>query len=352
MTQPVKLYRLGLVVGKFSPLHRGHEHVINQALNTCDRVLVVGYSQPPFPGCELEQRKAWVDRRFPQVINCQVDDAWVQQRCAEMGIAWQPVPLNDAPDEEQQAWLAWLLDEPLQMRPDAMFGSETYVIPTTKLLGQQWGRSVEPVVVDLERKANPISATQVRTNVHAHREWLHPDVYRDFVHRVVLLGGESSGKTTLAQALAEEFQTAWVPEYGRERWVACGGQLTLEDLSEIARIQAEREDALLSTAHAVLFCDTSPLTTLGYAGWMFNTQPEALRELAQRPYSLTVFCESDFDFVQDGTRRNAEFQRLQQEWYEAQLASRDELVLRVRGSVSDRVAQVKKAVLTLIEAGS
>jgi nicotinamide riboside kinase len=38
------------------------------------------------------------------------------------------------------------------------------------------------------------------------------------VRRIALLGGESSGKTTLARALAQSLGTSWVPEYGRQRW--------------------------------------------------------------------------------------------------------------------------------------
>lgn len=343
MTAPAPRHRLGLVVGKFSPLHRGHEHLIAQALAACEQVAVVGYSQPAFAGCGRAQREAWVARRFPQVLNLQIDDAAVHARCAERGLAWRAMPPNAAPDAEHQDWLAWLLDGPLGLRPDAMFASEAYVFPTAERLGRRWGHAVTPVCVDPGRRRHPVSATQIRQDPHRYREHLHPDVYRDFVLRVALVGGESSGKTTLAQALAEAFHTAWVPEYGRERWVERGGQLTLNDLLDIGRIQVEREEAALAQAHALLFCDTTPLTTLGYAGWMFDARPEALMTLAQRRYDLIVLCEGDFAFVQDGTRQPPGFRTTQQAWYEQQLALRSEPVLRVRGSVAERVAQVRAA---------
>jgi NadR type nicotinamide-nucleotide adenylyltransferase len=347
MTLPVPRHRLGLVVGKFSPLHLGHEHLIRQALDACERVVVLGYSQPEFPGCGRERRQAWVARRFPQVLNIQVDDGWVRQRCAERGLTWRSMPTNGAPDAEQQAWLAWLLTEPLALRPDAMFASEAYLAPTCALLSRVFGHTVTPVCVDPGRLAYTVSATRIRRDVHAHRAWLHPDVYRDFVRRVVLLGGESSGKTTLAQALATGFDTAWVPEYGRERWTERNGQLTLPDLLHIGRTQVEREEAMLAQANGLLFCDTSALTTLGYAGWMFGAQPEALQTLARRRYDLAVLCENDFGFVQDGTRQNVEFQRIQQAWYEARLNLCPFPVLRVRGSLMHRLAQVRDALSEL-----
>lgn len=350
MTARAPRHRLGLVVGKFSPLHRGHEHLIAQALAACEQVAVVGYSQPEFPGCGRLQREAWVARRFPQVLNLQVDDATVRARCADRAIAWRPMPPNTAPDAEQQDWFAWLLDGPLALRPDAMFASEAYVFPTCERLSRLWGHAVTPVCVDPQRRTHPVSATQIRRDPHAHREHLHPEVYRSFVRRVVLLGGESSGKTTLAQALAEAFQTAWVPEYGRERWVERDGQLTLQDLLDIGRIQVEREEAALAHANGLLFCDTSPLTTLGYAGWMFGAQPEALQALAQRPYDLVVLCDADIDFVQDGTRQPADFRARQQAWYRQQLSRPGMPLVEARGSVAQRVAQLQPLLHTLLAA--
>lgn len=347
MTASAQRHRFGLVVGKFSPLHLGHEHLIARALAACEQVAVVGYSQPEFPGCGRAQRGAWVAQRFPQVLNLQVDDATVRARCAERGIAWHPMPPNTAPDAVQQDWFAWLLDGPLALRPDAMFASEAYVFPTCERLSRLWGHAVTPVCVDPQRRIHPVSATQIRRDPHAHREHLHPGVYRDFVRRVVLLGGESSGKTTLARALATAFDTTWVPEYGRERWVERGGELTLQDLLDIGRIQVEREEALLAKANGVLFCDTSPLTTLGYAGWMFGVQPDALHTLARRRYDLIVLCEGDFAFVQDGTRQQADFRSMQQAWYERQLEGREETVLRVRGDVTSRTVQVRAALTSL-----
>lgn len=41
----------GLVVGKFCPLHRGHQHVIATAVAACERVVVVSYTKPEYPRC-------------------------------------------------------------------------------------------------------------------------------------------------------------------------------------------------------------------------------------------------------------------------------------------------------------
>ncbi|MCC5600764.1 ATP/GTP-binding protein [Nostoc favosum] len=43
-------------------------------------------------------------------------------------------------------------------------------------------------------------------------------MYRDLITNVVFLGAPSTGKTTIASQLAKEYNTVWMPEYGREYW--------------------------------------------------------------------------------------------------------------------------------------
>lgn len=158
--------------------------------------------------------------------------------------------------------------------------------------------------------------------------------------RIVLLGGESSGKTTLARALAEALGEPWVPEFGREWWLRRHARRDLRDLHHIAREQLRREDQAARQARRVLVCDTSPLTTLGYGQWFFRARTPLLRRLAARPCDLAVLCRADFRFVQDGAREGSGFRALQQRWYRRELARRGLPVLVVRGRVGARVRQV------------
>jgi NadR type nicotinamide-nucleotide adenylyltransferase len=125
---------------------------------------------------------------------------------------------------------------------------------------------------------------------HSAKQWLHPAVYASFVQRIVCLGGESSGKSTLAAALAEHFNTLYAAEFGREWWVERGGQLSFDDLVFIGRKQIEREEQLARRATRYLFCDTSPLTTLFYCLDQFVHADPQLEALAERRYALTLLC--------------------------------------------------------------
>ena len=83
--------------------------------------------------------------------------------------------------------------------------------------------------------------------------------------RVCLLGAESTGKTTLAAALADEYKTLWNPEYGRvytEVGRVRGTPWESWELAHIARVHCWYEDFLAGYASRVLFCDTDAFTNV------------------------------------------------------------------------------------------
>jgi NadR type nicotinamide-nucleotide adenylyltransferase len=165
--------------------------------------------------------------------------------------------------------------------------------------------------------------------------------------RLALLGGESSGKTTLAQALAWALGTSWVPEYGRQRWEELRVTLDADELLRVARHQVELEDEAAAGATGWVVCDTSPLTTLQYCLHDHGLAPPELVALSLRPYDLTVVCEPDFGFVQDGCRRDDRFRAEQHAWTLARLHERSVPYFSVRGSVPERVQQVLNRLSTM-----
>ena len=162
--------------------------------------------------------------------------------------------------------------------------------------------------------------------------------------RLCLLGGESSGKTTLARALADALGTVWVPEYGRQRWEELRETLRVAVLVQVARRQIELEDEFAQRARGWLICDTSPLTTLQYCLADHGHAPPALHAMARRHYDLAVLCLPDFDFVQDGCRRDDAFRHKQHAWTETQLTLLGTKTLRVNGSVAQRVQAVLREI--------
>ena len=164
------------------------------------------------------------------------------------------------------------------------------------------------------------------------------------VRRVAVLGGESSGKTTLVRMLATQLRTAWVPEYGRQRFKELRQTLSADELLRVARKQVSWEDQHAASAQVReegwLVCDTTPLTTLQYCLFDHGRAPVELQSLARRHYDFTVLCLPDFKFVQDGCRRDDPFRSQQHDWTVARLAAQGVTPVVVSGTVEARLSQV------------
>lgn len=342
-------FNTGLVVGKFSPLHHGHQALIDHALAHCGQVLLLSWSQPELPGCGAAQREAWLQALYPQVTRLVLDDTRLAALCHARGLPVRRLPGNDEDDAHQRAFVAWVCSALWQQRVDAVFTSETYgdgfaaalQAHFTHETGRHW--PVAHVCVDLARSAVPVSGTAVRADPHAQRGFLDPRVYASFVGRIGLLGGESSGKTTLAAALAAHLQTRWAAEFGREHWEARAGALTYDDLLHIAQVQVAREDTLAAQSQRWLVCDTTPLTTLLYCLDMFGRAEPALHTLAARPYDHLFLCAPDFPFMQDGTRRGDDFRHAQHRAYQQALAERGMPYTLLQGSLTQRIERIVQA---------
>lgn len=343
----MKRFGIGLVVGKFCPLHRGHQYLLDRAQSECERLVVISYTKPEFAGCGPERRERWLAALYPDAERLVLDDARLAERCALLGLPPVVLPHNDAPDDEQRGFVAWLLREVMHAEVQAVFSSEAYGDGFAASLERaQGGRGVAHVCVDAARAAVPVSGTALRADIHASRHRLDPVVYRDFVRRVAILGGESTGKSTLAALLAERLGTVHAAEYGRELWERKEGRLVHENMLHIAQVQTAREEQLALEAHRVLVCDTTPLTTLLYAQAMFGRADAQLEALARRPYDEVLLCAPDAPFVQDGTRRDEAFRLWQHAWYLRELDARRIPYRLLSGSWETRLAKALEALGT------
>lgn len=336
----MKKYRNGLIVGKFSPLHKGHELIIKKALDECETLYIFSYYTPEFKNCEAYKREYWLKTLFPTAKIFVLDNAFVQKR---FNIS---LPANDATDLEERRFVGFLwlnlVNEPL----DAVYTSEHYGAGYAEEMSRYFQfytkfPPVEHVLIDLERKAVPISGTRLRENVHELKEFLSPVVYASFVERICFLGGESSGKSTLTERLAKEFSTEFVVEYGRTLSEEKDNNLIYEDLLKIAKTHIAQEESAAEFADRYLFIDTTPLTTLFYSQHLFGKADPELLWLSHRRYDRTFLLAPDFEFVQDGTREGGNLRERQHEWYLQKLAEREVSYNLIEGDLETRVEKVK-----------
>ncbi|NNJ12385.1 AAA family ATPase [Chloroflexales bacterium ZM16-3] len=270
----------GLTLGKFAPLHKGHQLLIETALAETDELVVVIYDAPETTPIPLTVRAGWLRRLYPAV---RVVEAWDG-----------PTEVGDTPTI-RHAHEQYIIERLKIGGITHFYSSEFYGDHMSRALGAI-DRRVDPA-----RAAIPVSGTKVRSDPYAWRAFVHPLVYRDLVTNVVLLGAPSTGKTTLAARLAEAYGTVWMPEYGREYWEQhhVDRRLTLEQLADLAEGHLVREEALLAQANHYLFSDTNAITTAMFSLAYHGAVAPRLADLAlqaQSRYDLIIVCDSDIPY--------------------------------------------------------
>lgn len=148
-----------------------------------------------------------------------------------------------------------------------------------------------------------------------------PRARRKSVARVCIIGAESTGKTTLAAALADHYGTLWVPEYGAPYHHVGRGDphrpWAPDEFVHIARIREWLEEFLAGYADRVLFCDTDTFVTAVFHEVYLGTKNDELEaEGRARKYALYVLCDVDTPFHLDklGLRREDARQRMHQRY--------------------------------------
>lgn len=321
----------GFVVGKFYPPHRGHKHLIDTARAAVDRLIVMLCHHPSqtLPG---ELRRAWLQEIHP---DCEI------------------LLVPDELEDDSQAWAEFTV-RTLGVAPDVVFSSEDYGPRFASLMGSQH------VMVDRDRQQVPISGTAVRAAPWRHLAMLEPCVRAHFVPRVVLIGAESTGKTTLTQALAAHFGTSYVLEYGREHWEQKLAGHTLElppgwtrdEFVHIAAEQARREDVAARTADPVLFCDTNAFATGTWYERYYGSRDRGVDELGARcRVSLYLLAAPDVPFVQDGLRDGEHIREWMHERFREQLAAMSAPVVLLDGPHESRWPRAVAAVESLLARG-
>lgn len=316
----------GLTLGKFAPFHKGHQLVIETALAEMDEVVAVIYDSPDVTSIPLSVRASWIKKIYPAV---HVIEGWNG-----------PPDVGDTPEVKklQEDYILGVLNG---LRITHFYSSEFY--------GDHMSAALNAVnrLVDPARKQISISGTAIRNDPFQYRDYLHPVVYCDLVTNVVLLGAPSTGKTTLAEQLAADFQTVWMPEYGREYWEEhqIARRLTLRQLTEIADGHLLREDALLLQANRYLFTDTNALTTYLFSLYYHGHADRRLTQLAEKSaarYDLVFVCDTDIPYDDTWDRSGEGNRQMFHKQTLAELQTRRIPYIMLRGDVEARAGVVKR----------
>ena len=161
------------------------------------------------------------------------------------------------------------------------------------------------------------------------------------VIRIAVVGGESTGKSTLCAQLAQHFDTAWVPEFARAYLEGLDREYVYEDLRVMAKGQIESEHQYESSAKGYLFCDTDMHVFKVWSEHKYGKLDFVIEELLNTvAYDAYILTSPDFPWQPDPLREHEaeEWRLFFFERYLNLVALRGKPICIVAGSEPERLA--------------
>ncbi len=306
----------GFIVGKFYPFHLGHMYLIDVARANCDHLIV------------------WVCEKASQNVLGHIRAKWIKELYPDIEVRLVPDTLDD---NDSEGWANYTV-RVLGRAPDIVFTSEDYGEPYARLMGSRH------MLVDKHRVHVPVSGTKIRNDTLAHWGYLAAPQRAYYAKRIVILGAESTGTTTLAKLLRDHYNTEWVPEYGRdycvrrkeESWT----EWQTEEFIHIASEQNRQENERARNAHGVLICDTDAFATTVWHRRYMGFYSDIVNNIGeQNTHDFYILTGDEIPFVQDGTRDGEHIRHEMHEWFIDRLNETGRNYALVTGTTPERLQQ-------------
>lgn len=315
----------GLVIGKFLPLHTGHEALIRFAASECDEltVLLGVKKDEPVPG-HLRLKWLWETFRNEPSVHIEYTD-------------------DDLPDspvssrEVSRVWAKYLSERFPDVR--LIISSEEY----GEFLAEYMG--IEHRYFDPERKKFPVSGSIIREFPHRHWEFISAPAKGHYVKKICIYGAESTGKSILTEKLAGYYNTAYVPEVARDIIDEAGTGVTFELIEKIGPAHA---DAILKRIHEAdrfLFVDTDVEITRLFSDYYFQRVPEFPPWVdAVNRFDLYIVPDTDAPYVEDPQRDSGHMREIFKERLISALDRKNADYVIVNGNWEERFRKSLKAI--------
>jgi NadR type nicotinamide-nucleotide adenylyltransferase len=148
------------------------------------------------------------------------------------------------------------------------------------------------------------------------------------VKKIVVIGPESTGKSSLCQLLSKHYDTIWCPEFAREYLLKHGTNYTYNDLLAIAKGQIALEDEYIIKArkdwqiknsklkNPLLFVDTDMNVMKVWCEYVFGKcHTYILNKITERKSNLYLLCNIDLPWVKDELREYPDLQSRKELFY-------------------------------------
>ena len=283
-------YNVGVYGGSFNPLHLGHVDCILKAASLCSDLVLVLSVAPHRKEVDLRVRYQWLRQLTMHLSNVRI--MILEDITPSKSLYTREQALADS--EKVKAFAG--------KKIDVTFCGSDYN-------ESSFWFTCYPECEHVVFERNSISSTELRRDIYGHFEWL-PLVTRPyFTKKVLLIGSESTGKSTLTINLAAHFNTNYIDEAGRTVSERIGNDrmMTPSDFTEILLQHKLNEMNAIHGSNKVLFVDTDALVTEFYLHFLEFRSDSGNLALADainavNQYDLILFLEPDVAFVQDGDR--------------------------------------------------
>ncbi len=353
----------GLVIGKFYPPHRGHHALIRCGVAESTRMTIVVMASAG-ESIALADRVAWLRAEHADEHGVSV----VGVRCDA------PLDVDD-----EQVWTAQVaviraaIRQVTDVPPDAVFSGDGY--------GAELARRLDAKHIAVDRTESHTSGTAIRADLTQGWPNLAPATRAGLTTRVIAVGAESNGTTTVSRLLADHYRSrsgSWqhtqlVGEYGRdysaEKWHReCAtaranaraepklDEITwhTDDFDAVAAEQTEREESAARDGSPLLICDTDAFATAVWERRYLSGVARAGQSWAQPPLlpRRDVYLITDHVGVpwhDDGLREgDFEIREAMTGWFVDELTAAGHSWVLLTGTLEQRVALAVRTIDQLL----
>lgn len=163
--------KIGFTIGKFAPLHKGHQYLIEKGLKEMDKFYAIIY-ETKVTNIPIEKRANWIKQKYPQV-----NLIYAKNPPSQYGLDEESVKI-------QTDYLKELVKD---IKVTHFYNSEPY----GKFVARDL--KIEEIQVDRNREKYPISGTKIRNNVEENQEYIEGNVYGDIMNNNGKIGIFDSG---------------------------------------------------------------------------------------------------------------------------------------------------------------
>ena len=329
-------YKIGMYGGSFDPLHTGHIDVIIKASSQCEKLYVVLSYSRERDNIPMEYRYRWLRNSFRHLDNINI--ILLEDNAASKS--------DYDTDDYWEKGRDYVLSQ-IGTNVDVVFCGSDYKGTN------RYEKLYNCEVVCFDRNIIPVSSTSIRQNPFEYWKYI-PKICRPYyVKKILFVGGESTGKSTLAENLALAYNTNFLEEVGREVCDYAGAEdlMIASDFHEILLKHKTKEMELIKESNKLFFVDTDALTTKFFAQFLLDGDKKNIESLADaitqiNTFDLIFFLEPTVAFVQDGTR-NVKFESDRKKYSEQIKSLFDEAGLEyicLSGDYLNRYEEVKRII--------